>query len=272
MIKFITLFLISLSVFAQAPAKNEAEILKKEADRLWEKRDNQESLEEMLSKLEIAYEANKEDRDILERLSRGYYILADYHLTNKDLMLRAYEKGREWGLKGLNLNSEFKERVKSKSVKNSVGKLTDADVPSAFWMLANTGKWSKLNGILSSLKYKDEILAVLTRVEELRPNFFFSAVPRYWGGFYALAPGIAGGDMDKSKKKFHEAMEKSPEYLGTKVLYAETYLVKKKNKDEFVKVLNEVMAADVGPAELQPENRLEKKKAQKLLEKKDEIF
>lgn len=272
MFKFITLFLISLSVFAQAPAAPEANLLKKEAEHLWEKRDNQESLEEMLSKLETAHEANKEDRDILERLARGYYLLADYHLTNKDLMLRAYQKGREWGLKGMNLNQEFKDRLKSKSVKNSVDKLTDADVPSAFWMLANTGKWSKLNGIFSSLKYKDEILAVLTRVEELRPSYFHSAVPRYWGGFYALAPGIAGGDMDKSKKKFKEAMDKSPEYLGTKVLYAETYLVKKKDKKEFEKVLQEVVAAGLGPAELHPENKLEKKKAQKLLDQKDEIF
>ncbi len=272
MFKFITLFLISLSVFAQAPGKTEAQILKEEAQRLWEKRDNQDSLEEMLSKLEAAYEANKEDRDVLERLSRGYYLLADYHLTSKDLMLRAYEKGREWGLKGMNLNSDFKERTKSKSIKKSVDKLTDADVPSMFWMLANTGKWSKLNGILSSLKYKDEILAVLERVEELRPNFFHSAVPRYWGGFYTLAPGIAGGDMGKAKKKFQEAMEKSPEYLGTKVLYAETYLVKKDDEKEFEKVLKEVLAAELGPVDLHPENKLEKRKAQKLLDKKDEIF
>lgn len=264
--------MITLSVFAQAPGKMEADILKEEAHKLWEQRDNQDSLEEMLSKLEIAHEASKEDRDILERLSHGYFILADQHLTNKDLMLRAYEKGREWGLKGMNLNEEFKDRIKSKSIKNSVDKLTEAEVPSMFWMLANTGKWSKLNGIFSSLKYKDEILAVLGRVEELRPNYFYSAVPRYWGGFYTLAPGIAGGDMKKAKEKFHEAMEKSPEYLGTKVLYAETYLVKKKDKKEFEKVLKEVIAADLGPAEIHPENRLEKKKAQRLLEQKDEIF
>jgi len=272
MFKFITLFLISLSVFAQAPGKTESDLLKQEAESLWAKRDNQETLEEMLSKLEAAYEANKEDREVLERLSRGYFLLGDHHLTNKDLMLRAYEKGREWGLKGMNLNKEFKDRLKSKSIKNSVDKLTDADVPSMYWTLANTGKWSKLNGIFSSLKYKDEILALLGRVEELRPNYFYSAVPCYWGGFYALAPGIAGGSMDKSKKKFKESMEKSPEYLGTKVLYAETYLVKKKDKKEFEKVLKEVISSDLGPAELHPENKLEKKKAERLLENKDEIF
>src|SRR5690606_39031897 len=116
MFKFITLFLISLSVFAQAPGKTESDLLKQEAESLWAKRDNQETLEEMLSKLEAAYEANKEDREVLERLSRGYFLLGDHHLTNKDLMLRAYEKGREWGLKGMNLNKEFKDRLKSKSI------------------------------------------------------------------------------------------------------------------------------------------------------------
>lgn len=272
MIKFITLLAISLSVFAQTPDSPEANLLKKEAEVLWEKRDSQEELEQMLAKLESAHALNTQDRETLERLSHGYFLLADQHLSNEALMKRAYEKGREWGLKGMNLNAEFKERLKSKSIKNSVDKLTDADVPSMFWTLANTGKWSKLNGIFSSLKYKDEILAILGRVEELRPNYFHSAVPRYWGGFYALAPGIAGGDMKKSKEKFKEAMEKSPDYLGTKVLYAELYLVKKDDKKEFEKVLTEVVNAQLGPRELHPENRLEKKKAAKLLEKKDEIF
>lgn len=272
MFKFIVLLMISLSVFANAPGKIEADLLKKEAEALWDKRDIEDDLTQMLSKLEMAHEANKEDREILERLAQGYFILADQHQSNNDQKMRSYEKGRSWGLKGMNLNTAFAAKADSKSIKKAVDLLTEVDVPSMYWTLANTGKWSKLNGIFSSLKYKDEILALLGRVEELRPNFYYAAVPRYWGGFYALAPGIAGGDMDKSKKKFNEAMERAPEYLGTKVLYAEIYLVKKKDKKEFEKVLKEVAASNLGPVELHPENKLEIKKAQKLLEKKDEIF
>lgn len=270
--KLFVLLMLSLNLFANAPGKPEAQALKKEAITLWENRDIQDQLENLLSKLEVAHEADKTDREILEMLSQGYFILADQHLTNDDLKKRAYEKGRAWGLKGMELNKAFAEKIKSKSIQKSADALTEEDVPSIFWMLANTGKWSKLNGIFSSLKYKDEILSLLTRVEALRPKFYYSAVPRYWGGFYALAPGIAGGDMNKSKKKFHEAMESSPEYLGTKVLYAEIYLVKKEDKAGFEKVLKEVIAAGPGPVEIQPENRMEKRKAQKLLEKMNEIF
>lgn len=272
MMKLMFVLMFTMNVFANAPGKPEAQVLKKEAMSLWENRDVQDQLENMLSKLELAHEADKTDREILEMLSQGYFILADHHLTNDDLKKRAYEKGRAWGLKGMELNTAFAEKAKSKSIQKAVDKLTEQDVPSIYWTLANTGKWSKLNGIFSSLKYKDEILALLGRVEELRPKFYYSAVPRYWGGFYALAPGIAGGDMNKSKKKFHEAMDNSPEYLGTKVLYAEIYLVKKEDKAGFEKVLKEVIAAEPGPVELQPENRMEKRKAQRLLDKMNEIF
>src|SRR5690606_9638473 len=94
----------------------------------------------------------------------------------------------------------------------------------------------------------------------------------YWGGFYAVAPGIAGGSMKKSKKNFKKAMEMAPEYLGTKVLYAELYLTEEKEKKEFKEVLLEVVGAPNGPAEIVPENMLEKKKAERLLEEIDKLF
>lgn len=277
MLKMFLIFVL-LSNFTWAQDKDkkdftqgETKALKAEALRLWQKRVDQQSLEESLSKFEHVHRSMPEDLEILTYLTRGYFTLAELHLTNDDLKKKNFEKAREFGERGLATNPEYQKKA-SKDIEDAIEKLTDKEVPVLFWTAASLGKWARLNGVMSSLKYKGQILAMIKRVEKLRPDFYYGAVPRYWGGFYAVAPSIAGGDMKKSKKNFKKAMKVAPEYLGTKVLYAELYLVKEDEKKEFKKQLEEVLAASNGPEEIAPENMLEKKKAERLLEKTDDLF
>ncbi len=273
MLKFLlVLSILSSSVFAQkelTPA--ESNIMKTEALKLWQKRDIQESLEESLSKFEHAHRANPADVEVLFDLARGYYTLAELHLTNDDLKLKNFEKAREFGEKGLMTNPEYKKLAED-DIEKAIDAVSEKEIPVMFWTAASLGKWSKLNGIMSSLKYKGRILAMIKKVEKMKPDFYYGAVARYWGGFYAVAPSIAGGDMEKSKANFLKAMQAAPAYLGTKTLYAELYLVKKDDKTEFTKQLNEVLVAPNGPEDIIPENMLEKKKAERLLGKADDLF
>jgi tetratricopeptide (TPR) repeat protein len=89
-----------------------------------------------------------------------------------------------------------------------------------------------------------------------------------------VIPGFAGKDLKKSKKYFEKAMKLGPEYYGTKVLMAETYYVEKEDEKEFKKLLNEVISdsSQDNHPELGPENRMEKIKAKKLLDNKDDLF
>lgn len=89
-------------------------------------------------------------------------------------------------------NKKFSERMNKKNLEEAVSELTQEEVPLIFWTAANTGKWARINGIFSSLKYKDEILEMIKHVEKLQPDFFYGAVPRYWGGFYASPPLLLG--------------------------------------------------------------------------------
>ncbi len=273
MFKMILIFSVLFNfAYAQkdfSPA--EAKLMRTEALRLWQKRDDQQSLEEALSKFEKVHETHPENLEILTYLARGYFILGELHQTNDDLKKRSFEKAREYGEKGLKLNKDYKKYADD-DIEKAIDKLTEKEMPVAYWTAAALGKWAKLNGIMSSLKYKDQILGIIKRVGKLKPDFFYASVPRYWGGFYAVAPGIAGGDMKKSKKKFKEAIKKAPEYLGNKVVYAELYLVEEGEEKEFKKVLQEVISSSNGPEEISPENFLEKRKAERLLEKKDDLF
>jgi hypothetical protein len=257
-----------------ALSATEVKSFKEEAQKLWKGRADQASLENALVKFERLHATNPADLETLIYLTRGYYLLADGHLQDVELKKKNFETATSYGEKAMATNAGFKSSIDSgKSIEDSLPNLTKAEVPAIYWTAASLGKWAKANGIAASLKYKGRVKAMIERVQTLQSDYFYGAANRYWGAFYAIAPSFAGGDLNKSKQNFDQSIKIAPEYLGTKVLYAENYLTKKSLKKEFEEVLKEVLASkfDKHP-ELGPENTIEKKKAQRLLDKKDDLF
>ncbi len=255
-------------------SSSESKAIQKEAMTLWNQRIEQDKLEKALVKFETLHAASPNDLKTLIFLTRGYYFLADSHLQEIELKKKTYEKAASFGEKAMATNSDFSAEMKSgKNVEEALSKLTLNEVPAIYWTAASLGKWAKASGIAAALKYKTRIKAMIERVEEMKPDYFFAAPSRYWGGFYAVAPSFAGGDMSKSKAQFEKSLKLAPEYLGTKVLMAELYYAKMGNKKAFEAILNEVLSSSQNThPEIGPENTLEKKKAAKLLENKEEIF
>jgi len=248
--------------------------LSKEAVELWKARVEQAKLEASLAKFKRLHAANPSDLETLVYLTRGYYFLADSHLQNSDEKKKYYELAASYGEKAMATNASFKENVKSgKSVEDSLDSLSKTEVPAIYWTAASLGKWSKISGISAQLKYKTRIKAMVSKVEALQPDYFFAAPARYWGAFYALAPSFAGGDIKKSIVHSEKSVKIAPEYQGTKVLMADVYYTKTGDKKMFEQTLKDVLSSkfDNHP-EIGPENALEKKKAEKLLEKMDELF
>jgi tetratricopeptide (TPR) repeat protein len=275
MLKFIILLLLCTSVLAQGTlTSKEGQLLKSEGLRLWHKRDVKDSLEEALSKFDLAHQADPSDIETIHYLVRGYFILADAHTSDKEDKKRFLEKAKDLGLKGLMTNSDFKNLIEKEKedVEDAVKVLTLREVEVAFWTAGALGLYSKTNGIFSSIKYKDQIVSLLKRVESLKPDFFHGAVPRFWGSYYAVIPGIAGRDIKKSKKYFEESIAMAPEFLATKVLMAEIYAVETDDKKLFKKLLLEVIADQNTYQDLLPENAIERKKAERLLEEEDKLF
>lgn len=253
---------------------SEQKALREEAMQSWKKRANKDDLESALMKFETLSNSNPKDIESLIYLTRGHYLLADGHLDNPDQKKLHYEKATSFGEMAMATNDAFKTSVSSgKSVEESLGTLTAQEVPAIYWSAASLGKWAKAQGIATQLKYKTRIKAQIQQVEKLQPGYFYSAPARFWGAFYAVAPSFAGGDLKKSKTYFEKSLSEAPEYLGTKVLMAETYFVKMSDQKSFEKTLREVLESkeDKHP-ELGPENMLEKKKAEKLLESSGDLF
>jgi len=255
-------------------SEGEQKALLKEAQFLWNKRLQTESLTEALSKFELLHSANPANLEYLIYLTRGYYFLADAHLENPESKKINFEKATSFGELAMATNINFKDEVASgKSVEESLKKLTKKEIPAMYWTAASLGKWAKAAGIATQLKYKGRIRGLIEQVEKLDPAYFYSAPARFWGAFYAVAPSFAGGDLNKSKIHFDKSLKEAPDYLGTKVLYAEVYLTKKGDKAGFEKVLREVLESKADQhGDIGPENAMEKKKAEKLLEKMDDLF
>lgn len=245
-----------------------------EAMTLWKQRADQESLKRALVLFKDLHLADPTNPDILVYLTRGYYLLADAHLVKREEKIKTFEKAISYGEMGMALNPTFKAEVKKhENVEKALPFITKAEAPITYWTAAALGKWSKLRKMSVALKYRSQVKAMIKKVEELEPDYFHGAVPRYWGAFYAIMPKISGGNLSTSKENFMKSIASVPEYLGTKVLMAEVYWTKRGKKKEFTKILEEVLASkDDGVEELAPENKLEKIKARKLLARKKKLF
>lgn len=254
-------------------SKKEMKTLRSQALKSWSKRHVKEDLEMALSAFEKLSKATDDNLEYLTYLTRGYYFLADAHYDDIDVKKKYWEKGTSWGEKAMATNKAFGEAMKKdEKVEDHLNKLGKREVAAMYWTAANLGKWAKNSGIATTLKYKNRIRTLISTVEKHNHKYFFAAAHRYWGAYFAVAPGFAGGDMNKSKKSFQKAIKLAPDYLGTKVLYAQLWMTKKEDKKGFKKLLNEVINAKPRTKSILPENLVEKKKAKKMLETMDELF
>ncbi|MEM6533939.1 MAG: TRAP transporter TatT component family protein [Myxococcota bacterium] len=261
---------------AGAAESADTESLTETAQGHWNARADRAELEKAIAAWEKVLETG-EDGPTLTMLSRAYYLLGDGYmrLAGEEGMLEILEKGVAYGERAMMANSPaFAERVRAgEDVEDAVGSLEKPAMGAVYWYAANLGKFAAEKGFTTQLFYKDRIFAVMNRVKELDQEFFYAASDRYLGAFYAKAPAFAGGDMDLSKQHFDTSTSKYPEYLGTKVLVAEYWAAKQDDKELFLKMLDEVLAADpTAVPELVAENKIEQEKARQLKAKVDELF
>ena len=250
-----------------------------EGDALWAERLDEQKLRGAIAKWEAAVAMKGDDYETYQKLARGNYLLADGFLSfdpaKVDEFLATHEKGMQLAEKGLlAISPDFeKQRRLGAKMENAVEVLNKDAVPLLYWYATNLGKWAKFKGIEATLAHKDTIFKTVTRVEQLDPEYFYGGADRYFGGYYAVAPSFAGGDVAKSAQYFEAAVKRAPNYLATHVLIAELLAPKKQDRDLYTRELKLVIdtPVDVIP-ELVPEHTIEKKKAEKLLKEIEDKF
>jgi len=258
-----------------------------QAMELWNtSRSSGEELQKVIDILEAVIATDANHQDALVLLARASYLMADGYTTvaaepvedfGKRLTAAKatlFEAGTTYGERAMAADAAFKAQIdKGEKPADAVTALQVDDQMAIYWTAANLGKWARSQGFATLVKYKGYIAKMMAHCLALDETAFYAGPVRYWGAFYAVAPGFAGGDMTKSKESFEKAKSMNPEYLGTWVLYADTYAKKAQDRALFKSLLEHVIntPSDVLP-EMIPEQNIEKRKAQAFLDRIDELF
>jgi hypothetical protein len=264
---------------AEPAAQERRTALLAEASAAWAERGDEAKLRVAIAKWEEALAMNGGSLEEWSALSRGYYFLADGHLSfdesKQEEMLATFEKGTRAAERGLVAASPaFATRMREGArIEETLNLFDRTAVPALYWRSTNLGKWASAQGFATLLSYKDEIRAVMSRCLELDANYFYGAPHRYFGAFFSRAPAYAGGDLAKSKEHFEASLAIEGRYFATHVLFAGDYAVKAQNRAVFTEHLNLVINGDPNALpDVAPENVVEQRKARDLLARADEIF
>lgn len=248
-----------------------------EGDAAWAAREDDAELRRAIGAWEKAAGAAPGDRALLVKLARAHYLLAYGHLhgdQQRAARIAAYEKGSRYGERALATNPAYAHLVSSGAHgDDALVACTADDVPALHWYYANLARWVNEQGIQKAMLERERILKLATRVNELDPGYFHGAGPRLLATYHAKAPGMAGGDLEQAKAEFERSIAMAPDYFATKVLMAELYATKKRDKALFERLLSEVVNADPGVLpDVVPEQKLEQENARVLLRRAGDLF
>lgn len=190
-----------------------------------------------------------------------------------------YRKAKHYGFRVLSIISKVDfEKAASGSLEEFtqlLQRFKKKDAPPLFWTANAWASWISTN--ISSVEAMADLPmleAVMKRVLELDEGFYYGGPHLLMGVFLAAKPPVMGGDLTKAKQHFDRAFALgSGKILMAKVLYARYYARGMKDRDLFVKTLEEVENAPPAETpELTLSNVVAKEKAKRLLSKKEEYF
>jgi hypothetical protein len=186
-----------------------------------------------------------------------------------------YEQGLALGHAALERSSWFHPEGSIDEFRRGLEKADRDDVPLLFWTLANWTAWIHLNldrpEVLVQLPMAE---AGLERIRQLDATYFQGMPHVLLGTLEASKPVLIGGDPERARLHFEEALRVSNrKLLVFQVLYAQYYCRQQLDEPGFVQALEEVLRA---PPDLAPDYRLlnevARRKARSLMERKDELF
>lgn len=192
---------------------------------------------------------------------------------NADLF---YRRGKEYGIAALSRHRRMRHAFKSSfsTFDKAVDGLGKKYVPALFWTAFN---WANLVNLHrddpDALVNLPRIQAMIDRVIELDPDYNYGLAHAFRGVMAASRPKVLGGDPHLAHAEFMKAIEMAPDYLMTKVLFAQYYARQVADAELFRRTLSQVIGADIANLpEQRLANELAKQRAQILLDMEEKLF
>jgi len=232
-----------------------------------------------LKLLEGMLELQPTDREMLITAVQGFagYALMFLEDEHSDRAKVIYKRAVQYGLRALALRDErFSDNnINYREFKSLINKLKRKDIPAAYW---TASAWF---GYINLERSSPEALAGIPRAKDLmqwvmerESHFYYSAPLWFFGTYYSSMPPMLGGNSEKAKDFFEQALkEDGNRFLLGKVYYAQYYAVQTLNRSLFKEVLEEVINGSTDePKELILLNIIAQRKALKLLERIGDFF
>lgn len=261
---------------AATTQSDEAKALVEAGDAAWAQREDATKVREAIAKWEAAA-ALWSNGDHAARLSRAHYFLADSFIAvSGDAEARdaEYTASLEWAVKAMKLAAPetVKDLAAGVPMVTAVKKAPKEASEALLWYASSLGKWAAMRRVGTRLKYKDELKAVIDYVAATDPSQH-GATHRWLATYEAQTINILGGSAERSEEHFKKSLEIAPNYVGTKVLWAQFLCPKTGNRALAKKLLEEAVAADptLDPGNV-AENKADQQKAKSLLANFDALF
>jgi hypothetical protein len=197
-------------------------------------------------------------------IARGDWFLAENHLARRGDKGAAYVSlladgaaAAEAGLAALAPGVAFHD---------GVDRLDASAAPLLYWWAQNAILAANAQGLWATMRVFQEVRRVMERVAEVDPDYWYGGADRYLGAFFASAPAIAGGDLERARAHLDAAVARAPAFLENLLVYAEVYAKAARDDDLHRALLEEIVAATPpeDPA-IGPEQAITQEKARSLL-------
>jgi len=205
-----------------------------------------------------------EERDLVVKLSQGYFTLGVIFADGRDEEEAAYRKGKHWGLKSLRMDPGFAAVEKSEGFLAAVSQETNA--PALYWAGLNwlsLGNFDRLAAVSSGVVKKT--IAMLERVVELDETYdcygAYRVLGSIWGALPWLPLGTYRRDLERARAYLCHVVDDPKvcgdlppravdpictEYLGNRRVFAEFYLMEKGLWAYAAQVLQSIIDAPIG--------------------------
>jgi hypothetical protein len=250
-----------------------------------------ESLPPLIKTLEVLRYGNTKDRRLLALLAKAYgsytfgfveqEILSapEGSAEHKKALERAklfYARGRDYGVQALSTNGAMKRAFDAhfRDFQRAVAGLGDKYIEALFWTAFNWANWINLNrDDPAAIVAMPKIQAMIDRVIALDSDFYYGSAHAFKGVLACSRPAMLGGDLALAQQEFAAAESSNPDYLMTKVLYAQYFARQQNDPALFREKLGAVLAADPAAlAEQELSNKLAQRRASILMKMQKKLF
>jgi tetratricopeptide (TPR) repeat protein len=218
-------------------AAPEVDALLRQADEAWARRDQPGALDELRARLQEAEGVAPEAYEVLWRLSRLEFWIADDPALSRDERSRAGRRGWEYG--------------------DRATRADPARVEGWHYAAAGVGNYALGIGVLRALsegiegKFKER----LRRAEAIDPGYSGGAIQTAWGRFWSKLPWPKY-DGRKAERALQDALARNPDNVRAHVYLAEV-LAKAGDEERARAELTRALAAPPGRYDAPEERRMQ---------------